>query len=327
MSGNPLVTVITPSYNHAKYLDDYFRGLLAQTYKNIELIICDDASTDGSWEKICDYRERLQAELAHVILQRHERNLGLIATMGELKSQIHGGFVCILESDDYYKPEMIAECVNYLKANPDEGAVHGDVDFLYADHIQSNRWGSSDREIARGEIFEALLWENFILSCAFCCRSNLYIKHADYARYAKQGYVTVDYPMFLDLARHTKFGYIDKSLAVYRVVKNSISHPDDLQKRFLWKKAYYQTKLDYIEKYGASKDVVERAERQYHKNLHDYGYEAFCREEFEQGYRWLRTHFSEEYGGLRSRARAFGMKHKSLWKILKWLDNSRIRKA
>lgn len=320
----PLVSILTPAYNHARYLDNYVGGLLAQTYPNIELIIIDDASTDATWDRLCSYRERLHQAFTRLILKRHSRNLGLIPTLNELKNHIRGDFVAILESDDYYKPDKVAANVAFLLANPTIGAVYSDVDFLYPDREQPSHWAALGREMPQGEVYEPLLFDNFILTCTFCCRADLFVQHANFEAYARRGYLTADYPLFLDLARHTRFGYLDRSLAVYRVVENSISHPRDLRQQFRWKKAYYQTKLDYIERYGARREIVQRARRQYHLQHYWFGYWSFSQTEFNQGYAWLKAHYPAEFNRPPHRLRALSMKHKALWEALRRAEQLRI---
>jgi glycosyltransferase involved in cell wall biosynthesis len=324
MNSQPLVSVLTPCFNHCEYLEDYFQSLLDQSYKNIELIIIDDASIDGSWEMILSFEKRLKLSFPRVFLQHNSTNLGLIPTLDKLKQHINGEFVAILESDDYYKPGMLASCVDFLLRNPDIGAVHSDVDFLYPDRIDQDHWASLGRTIRQGEIFEHLLIDNFILTCTFCCRSDLFLEHADFNKYIQRGYLTADYPLFLDLARHTNFGYIDRSLAVYRVVRNSISHPDDLTRQLSWKEAYYRIKLDNILDYGASSSVRHRAEKQYHRTLLESGYYSFQPDKFIDAYRWLSLNYPGEFKRLPYRVRNIAMHSRLIWNFLRQIEQIRL---
>ena len=63
MSKQPLVSIIIPCYNHENFLDDCLNSILAQTYQNIELLICDDCSPDNSYEKILSYKEELEKRI------------------------------------------------------------------------------------------------------------------------------------------------------------------------------------------------------------------------------------------------------------------------
>ena len=109
----PLVSVVTTCYRHAPYLPDYFEGLLAQTYPNIELIFLDDGSPDDSWDVAKQYESALRARLSRVVMLRQE-NLGMFAAIQRVSELATGEFVCILESDDYYLPTKIEENVRVI---------------------------------------------------------------------------------------------------------------------------------------------------------------------------------------------------------------------
>ncbi len=109
-STNPLVSVIIPSYNHARYVERALSSVLAQTYSNIELIVIDDGSTDGSAEII---RRRLADCL--VPHQFHARgNRGSVATVQEGFALARGAFVNVLHSDDQFAPERLELCVRRI---------------------------------------------------------------------------------------------------------------------------------------------------------------------------------------------------------------------
>jgi alpha-1,3-rhamnosyltransferase len=324
----PLISVITPCYNHAHTLPDYFTGLLAQTYRNLELIVIDDCSTDASWDVMQHYRPQCEAAFARVVLLRNERNLGLIGTMARLQEHITGEFVSPLESDDVFYPTKLEANVAYLREHPEMGAVHSDIDFLLPDGtLEQARWKSRDRHIASGEVYESLLFDNCILTCAFMCRADLFRQYADYSRYAASGYHTADYPLFLDLARHTRIGYLDQVLALYRVVPGSISHPGDPVQALRWKAAYYQVKMDAMTRYGEpSADVRDRALWQYYRALFDLGFAAGSDAEFWRGYDWLRAHHPVEAGRWGNRVRALAMKIRLLRLLVRWIETARLRR-
>lgn len=104
----PLVSVIIPNYNHARFLDQRLQSVLNQTYRNIEVIILDDCSTDNSLEVIEKYRS--DARIADVIV--NEKNSG--NTFLQWDKGIHlaqGELVWIAESDDYCELNMLEELV------------------------------------------------------------------------------------------------------------------------------------------------------------------------------------------------------------------------
>jgi glycosyltransferase involved in cell wall biosynthesis len=320
MSGpRPLVTVITPCYNHAPYLDDYFQGLLQQTYREIELILIDDGSTDGSWEKIRSYEDRLRKAFPRVCCERQE-NAGAFRLIARACTRVTGDLVSILESDDYWLPGKLEENVRFLTDHPAAGAVHSDVDFVYPDRVESRHWASSGRTIPQGRIFEALLVENFIMTCAACYRADLIRRHVDVDRHREAGYLMGDYPLFLDLARHAEWGYIDKVLARYRVREGSASRPKDPQKAYRFNQSYHRIQQDYLARYGAPPDVAERVHKEDYRGRYHFGYVLRLRGPCEEGYRWLSERYPEEYRNPMDWLRAFSVRNRFLWWIVRRLD-------
>ncbi|MGB4924565.1 MAG: glycosyltransferase, partial [Candidatus Nitrotoga sp.] len=110
----PLVSIVIPSYNHAEYIEHSLESVYAQTYRNIELIIIDDASNDGSSDII---REKLRdCHLPHRFIAR-TTNLGAHATLNEAIALAQGEFINPLNSDDLFEPGRIAEMVEKVARN------------------------------------------------------------------------------------------------------------------------------------------------------------------------------------------------------------------
>lgn len=114
MNKLPLVSVIVPNYNHAKFLDERIQSVLNQTYKNFEVIILDDKSSDNSLEIINKYREN--SFVSHIIVNS--------VNSGSTFKQWHKGFelakgevVWIAESDDSCDKHFLETLVNGYVAN------------------------------------------------------------------------------------------------------------------------------------------------------------------------------------------------------------------
>ena len=115
---NPLVSVIIPNYNHARFLDDRIQSVLNQTYQNFEVIILDDKSTDNSVEVINKYNPHV----SHIVV--NEEN------SGSPFKQWHKGFelakgewIWIAESDDYCKSVFLEECILRLNSSNNTAIV------------------------------------------------------------------------------------------------------------------------------------------------------------------------------------------------------------
>ncbi|MEA2273447.1 MAG: hypothetical protein QOI98_2155, partial [Solirubrobacteraceae bacterium] len=277
----PLVTVITTCFNHEPYLDDYCRGLLAQTYEHVELVIFDDGSADDSWQKISDYIPALERKFTRVVAERHE-HIGGPAEVLLAVGRAQGELMCFLDSDDYYLPEKLEENVRFMRSNPDAVAVHSDTDIIHRDGIERSHWRRK-RTIPTGDVYVELLAGNFVMPCAFCCRTDLFRRYVPFEDYARHGYLAGDYARSLDLARHGPFGYIDRSLARYRVVEGSESNPRTREEQLRFLRSMYAMRLDYLDDPRVTPELAEQVERDYYWIRYQQGVELGRLADCEEG--------------------------------------------
>jgi GT2 family glycosyltransferase len=122
----PRVTIVTPSYNQGEFIEETIRSVLLQGYPNLEYIIIDGGSTDGSVEIIKKYEPWLAYWVSEPDRgQSHAINKGLARATGE--------YVAWLNSDDVYGADLIRQAVEYLEQHPHTAAVYGHADFVDAD--------------------------------------------------------------------------------------------------------------------------------------------------------------------------------------------------
>ena len=110
----PSLTTILVNYNHAQFLSDSLRSLLAQTQQANELIVIDDASTDNSVEVIYEFLSRFP----NARLVRNPENHGTVANMNDGLRLGQGTYVHFAAADDIFYPELYARGLKLLKANP-----------------------------------------------------------------------------------------------------------------------------------------------------------------------------------------------------------------
>jgi len=121
----PLVTIVTPSFNQAHFLEETIRSVLAQDYPNLEYIIVDGCSSDGSQEII----ERYADELAWWV---SEPDQGQTDAINKGFGRAEGDILAWLNSDDTYQPHAVSEAVAYLQAHSEAGMVYGDANLIDA---------------------------------------------------------------------------------------------------------------------------------------------------------------------------------------------------
>jgi len=121
-----LVTIVTPSYNQAPFLERTIRSVLGQTYPNIEYFVMDGGSTDGSVEIIQRYEKKLAGWVS-------EKDRGQTDAINKGFARANGEIIAWLNSDDTYEPDAVAQAVAYLQEHPDVGLVYADSMFINAE--------------------------------------------------------------------------------------------------------------------------------------------------------------------------------------------------
>lgn len=139
-SSLPLVTIVTPSFNQANYLERTILSVLNQDYPNLEYIIIDGGSTDGSTEIIQKYAGRVSSWVS-------EPDLGQTDAINKGFARANGQILAWINSDDTYNPGAVREAVLFLQEHPDVGLVYSDADFINANDevIGAFRAAQTDR--------------------------------------------------------------------------------------------------------------------------------------------------------------------------------------
>lgn len=142
MAEQPLVSIVTPSYNQARFLAETMDSVLGQSYPHIEYIVIDGGSEDGSVDLI---RERA-GRLAY---WTSEPDRGQTEAINKGFARATGQFMAWLNSDDTYQPEAVAEAVKFLLANPEVGLVYGETNFIDEHGRAMGRFPAAQTDHAR----------------------------------------------------------------------------------------------------------------------------------------------------------------------------------
>lgn len=122
---NKLVSIACRCYNAEKTIAKTIEAVLNQTYKNWELIICDDNSTDNTENIISQFND------SRIKYYKNDKNIGIIANLNKALSLCSGDYISILDGDDCYYPQKLELQVNFLNENLDYGAVFSYIDIDY----------------------------------------------------------------------------------------------------------------------------------------------------------------------------------------------------
>jgi len=116
---SPEVSVVIKSYNHVQFVAEAIESILNQSFQDFEIIITDDASTDGTPEIIKKYKDdRIKSIF-------HSKNQGISMAMNATVSRATGRYIAILNSDDYALPHRLEKQVEFLNSHPDYSLVFG----------------------------------------------------------------------------------------------------------------------------------------------------------------------------------------------------------
>ena len=123
MTNLPLVSIITPSFNQAQFLEETIQSVLGQDYPQIEYIIVDGGSTDGSVDMIKKHAGRLAWWVS-------EQDQGQTDAINKGFAHSKGEVLAWINSDDTYNPRAVGQAVKYLIENPDVAMVYADCNFI-----------------------------------------------------------------------------------------------------------------------------------------------------------------------------------------------------
>lgn len=121
--GKPLVSIVTPVFNGKLYLEQTIQSVLNQSYDNIEYIVIDGGSTDGSLEFIQKYEDKLDYWLS-------EPDSGMYEAINKGLKVASGDILAYLNSDDLYHPNSVKIAVEYFQKHPDTELIYGNCDFI-----------------------------------------------------------------------------------------------------------------------------------------------------------------------------------------------------
>jgi glycosyltransferase involved in cell wall biosynthesis len=143
----PLVSVIVRVFNCERYIGQAIEGILAQTFQDFEVIIVDDASTDGTEAILQAYAQRDE----RIRVFRNETNQGPVKTMNIGLRHARGEFVAVHDADDLSLPHRLETQVDFLRANPQRALVGGGAHFIdeEGEEVKVINWGRKGPKEAR----------------------------------------------------------------------------------------------------------------------------------------------------------------------------------
>lgn len=215
---SPLVSVVVATYNMGHYLPHAVRSALAQTYRNIEVIVVDDGSTD-------DTATVVQPLLADPRVRYVPKpNGGQASAKNRGIQEARGEFVAFLDSDDAWEPEKLALQIPLFLASPRVGVVYA----RYVEMDEQGRLGQvSTNQFHRGHVSGPMLVFNFIGFSTSVVRRECFDRLGIFRDDLGMG---IDYELWLRLSAAWEFDFVDRPLVHYRVWAGQMS--GNVQRRY-----------------------------------------------------------------------------------------------
>jgi len=206
---NPLVSIITPSYNSEKFISETIKSVQNQSYQNWEMIIVDDCSTDATVSIIGTFLQDKRIQWHHL-----DKNSGTGIARNKALSFAKGRFVAFLDSDDVWKPEKLEKQVKYMLGEKQP------FTFSFYDCVNEN--GESLHKTIEAPLilkYRQLFWSNLVGNLTGIYDTDYFGKIEISSSRKRQ-----DWMLWLTILKEIKTAKpIPESLAVYRVRDNSLS--------------------------------------------------------------------------------------------------------
>ncbi len=204
MSSPPTVSVIIPVYNGERYVADAIGSILSQSFKDFELILIDDASTDGSLEVLRSHDD------PRIRIVRNDVNLGLARTHNRGLDLARGRYLAMLDHDDWSEPERLAKQVAFLDRHEDHVLVGSWAAIMDAQgriRRRQKRYPLCAEEIQAGLLFGCCVFHPSITARTDVMQAYRYRDH-----YA----ICDDFDLFVRLARSHKLANLPSVLVRHR---------------------------------------------------------------------------------------------------------------
>jgi alpha-1,3-rhamnosyltransferase len=262
----PLVSICIPVYNHDNFIKDSVLSVINQTYKNIELIIINDGSTDGSHKEILKLIDKCQQRFVR-FEYIHRDNKGVAYTLNEALEWAKGKYFTSISSDDIMLENKVKLLVEVLETHPDYPIAFGDANFIdekgnFIDPLtlervnQNESYNSFVKFYTRGRTdidffgsYKSLLRGNYIPGISYLTKTEI-LKSIKW----KNEFMLEDWDIWLRFSKKYKFFYVDIPVALYRWHENNTV-----------KKFNYKLSMDALK-------ILEREKKYISKNRLDYAH-------------------------------------------------------
>jgi len=200
-----MVSVVIPTYNRARFIAKAIASVLDQTYRDFEIIVVDDGSTDQTQEKLESYGDR-------IITHSYTPNRGVSYARNRGIDLARGTYIAFLDSDDFWKPEKLKKQMEFLENHPEYSIVATqclvnliDEDLNTIKYLEKNEL---HHELTYAKIFQ----RPFIMPSSILMKKECFDVVGNFDENRR---VLEDIDLYLRLAQKYKIGFINEPLTVF----------------------------------------------------------------------------------------------------------------
>lgn len=239
-----LVSIITPSYNAAKFIAQTVESVTNQTYENWEMIIVDDCSVDNSVEIIQNY---IQKD-SRIKFLKLEKNSGPAIARNKAIKAANGRYIAFLDADDIWLPHKLKTQIQFMDDN--------DLLFTYSSYYLIDEKG---KDLGFFNTKSKISYTDMLKTCSVGCLTAIYDVQKIGKLYMPNIFKRQDYGLWLKILKKIDYAYgVQEPLAKYRILDNSLSRNKIQAARYQWK--IYRN----IEKLGLIKSLYYFVQYAYH---------------------------------------------------------------
>ncbi len=223
MLNTPLVSVLICAYNVEKYIEECINAVINQTYKNLEIIVVNDGSSDSTLPKL----HSLSEKDSRIKIINNSKNLGFISSLNIGIEYVSGDYVARTDADDITKPDWIEKILGCLEKEKHIIAMGSYIQVLSEQGNGSNLSNYyEDGQIWKNptehkDIFEQMLFRNPIHNNSMVVRSSVFNQYG--LRFDSSYKHTEDYKFWLDVSRLGYLANYPEPLVYYRFHSNQTS--------------------------------------------------------------------------------------------------------
>ena len=213
MVNHPLVSICIPTYNRAGMVGKAIDSALSQSYRNIEVLVVDNASDDDIESVISGYND------PRLHFFKNSKNLGIFGNFNRCIELSHGDYIHILHSDDYIDPNFTETCVQFFESHPDVSLTYTSAHFICGNDSQDVTNFSENTIFKAPDGFRQILMQRISIVCpSVMVRRKIY---------NEIGFFSLDYPYaadyyeWLKISRQYNIAYVKDAWINYCIGEHS----------------------------------------------------------------------------------------------------------